>query len=40
MSWRCNAIVAVATTTLDPLAIACAAAGTRYASDLPVPVPA
>jgi hypothetical protein len=29
MSWRCNAIVAVATTTLDPLAMACAAAGTR-----------
>jgi hypothetical protein len=29
MSWRCNAMVAVATTTVLPLVIACRTAGTR-----------
>ena len=39
-SWRCRAMVAVATTTGRPVSDACSTAGTRYASDLPVPVPA
>src|SRR4029453_13971610 len=36
----CGAMGAVATPTDEPRLIACATAGTRYASDLPVPVPA
>ena len=35
-NWRCSASVAVATNTFRP----CTRAGTMYASDFPVPVPA
>ncbi len=40
ISCSCSPIVSVETTTRSPLRIACSAAGSRYASDLPVPVPA
>src|SRR5689334_6499654 len=39
-SCRCRAIVAVEITTVSSSATACLIDGTRYASDLPVPVPA
>ena len=40
ISCSCSPIVSVETTTRSPRRRACSAAGSRYASDLPVPVPA
>src|SRR5205823_14778293 len=40
ISCSCKPIVSVETTTRSPRRSACNAAGSRYASDLPVPVPA